>query len=91
MVSGSSTPILPVPRRLSVLSLRITEKSVVKDPAETEGITSPWAAADRGAGGRPQPAKPPPASTAPASPAAASAAISAGTAAGFMAGSPGAW
>ncbi len=66
-MSGSSTPILPVPRRLSVLSLCITEKSVVKDPAETEGITSPSAAADRGAGGGVQPAKPPPASTAPAS------------------------
>ena len=49
-MSGSSTPILPVPRRLSVLSRCITEKSVVKDLAETEGITPPWAAADRGAG-----------------------------------------
>ena len=52
MVSGRSTPIFPVPSRVTVFSLRIIEKPVVKAPAATEGITSPWAAADRGAGGR---------------------------------------
>ena len=71
-MSGSSTPTFPVPSWLSAFSLRITENPVVKAPAETDGITSPWAAADRGAGGRPQPVKPP-----LASPAVASAAISA--------------
>ena len=44
VVSGSSTPILPLPRAASPRSLRITEKSVVNEPRpDDRGITCPRA------------------------------------------------
>ncbi len=68
VVSGSSTPILPVPIRLSPASLRITEKSLPNAAADTDGITEPSAAADRDWTGLPHAVSPAAAAIAASSP-----------------------